>query len=79
MTNERYKIHEYHVSETHVWTVQEILKRINSRRNPEWIDYDETDWLEGWMEWEEGDTFHLVGKWTGAAEPVKLVDGRNKL
>jgi hypothetical protein len=35
------------------WTMSEILTEINRDRSGDWIDYDETDWLEGWMFWVE--------------------------
>jgi len=62
LADDRYKIHELGTNNIYLWTVPEILERINSNRNEEWLAYDEVDWLEGWMEWEEGDTFHLIGK-----------------
>ena len=42
------------------WTIQEILEEINLDRSDEWSNYDKSDWLEGWMEWVEGDYLRLV-------------------
>lgn len=37
-----------------------ILKEINRDHSDEWIDYDESDWEEGWDEWCEGDCYTLL-------------------
>jgi hypothetical protein len=42
------------------WTLSDILREINSDRTYEWENYNETDWLEGWNEWVEGDIYHLI-------------------
>ena len=55
----RYEIHEIETGRTFVWTISEILEEINRDRSEEWVDYDESDWLEGWDEWCEGEYFKL--------------------
>lgn len=44
-------------SEQKCWTVNEILKEINSSRSKDWIDFDETDWRTGL---EEHTSYRLV-------------------
>ena len=48
-------------SEVQIWTMQQVLDEINRDRSDQWEDYDETDWIEGWNEWVEGEFYHLVG------------------
>lgn len=33
------------------WTIDGVLDVINRDRSPDWSDYTETDWVEGWKEW----------------------------
>lgn len=42
------------------WTIEDLLEEINRDRNYSWIDYDESDFLEGWFEWVEGESLMLV-------------------
>ena len=42
------------------WTLEEVLAEINRDRSSEWVPYDETDWLEGWNEFVEGEFYTLV-------------------
>lgn len=39
------------------WSVETMLEEINRDRNSEWIPYDETDYLTGWDDWVEGDSY----------------------
>ncbi len=41
------------------WTINEILEEINRDHSDAWIDYDLSDWYEGWMEWVEGEYHQL--------------------
>jgi len=41
------------------WSVDEIVEEINRDRSPEWSDYDETDFEEGWREWCEGNWYTI--------------------
>lgn len=45
-----YKLRHTECGETAVMKLPEVLEYINSYRNEEWIDYDETDWREGLSE-----------------------------
>lgn len=42
------------------WTLAEVLEEINRDRNPDWIPYDESDWVEGWNEFVEGEFYKLL-------------------
>lgn len=42
------------------WTLQEVLDHINADRSNDWTDYDESDWLDGWMNWCEGEFYTLI-------------------
>jgi hypothetical protein len=44
------------------WTAKQVLAEINRDRNEEWLDYDETDLIEGWIEWCEGDQYTMLNK-----------------
>ena len=48
--------------EVREWTVSEMLDEINRDRSDQWTDYDESDYLEGWMEWVDRDFYRLVEK-----------------
>ena len=39
------------------WTLDEVLYEINRDHNDEWVDYDETDWREGWDDFVEGNGY----------------------
>ena len=45
-----YKLRDYEDGCTYKMTLPMILEYINHGRNPEWEDYDETDWREGLSE-----------------------------
>lgn len=40
-------------------SLEGILEEINRDRSGSWTDYDETDWLEGWNEWVEGEFYTI--------------------
>lgn len=44
------------------WTLPELLGYINDPdcRSEEWTDYNKEDWMEGWLEWCEGDCWTIV-------------------
>ena len=44
-------------SESYLWSLPQILEEINKDRSSEWTDYDESDYVEGWCEWVEGEYF----------------------
>jgi len=45
---------------TEQWTIAEILTEINRDRSAEWTDYDESDWVEGWLEFVETGGYHSI-------------------
>ena len=56
----KYKILYIEENEVHEWTIEDIITEINRDRSGKWIDYDETDWREGWNEWIEGEFYKLI-------------------
>ena len=42
---------------SNLWSLPQILEEINKDRSSEWTDYDESDYVEGWCEWVEGEYF----------------------
>ena len=46
-------------SEPKGWTIEEVLEEINRDHSDDWMDYNIFDWLEGWMEWVEGE-YHKI-------------------
>tara|TARA_R110002051_G_C8506961_1_gene465722 strand:+ start:56 stop:265 length:210 start_codon:yes stop_codon:yes gene_type:complete len=51
------------------WTMNEVLEEINRDHSDKWIDYDKSDWLEGWMAWVEGD-YHKLKCWPIYGETI---------
>ena len=47
-------------NKTETWTMADMLSHINDDRNPEWVDYDENDWHNGWKHFCEEGTFKIV-------------------
>lgn len=41
-------------------TLSQLLEYINQDRSDEWTDYTEEDWMEGWLEWCEGDCWTIT-------------------
>lgn len=41
-------------------TLPELIEYINKDRSEEWTDYNESDWMEGWLEWCEGDSWTIT-------------------
>lgn len=39
------------------WTIEEMLIEINRDRSESWTNYNESDYLEGWDEWVEGEFY----------------------
>ena len=50
MTKDIYTIRDYECGNVYRMTLPMILDHLNDGRNPEWEDYDETDWREGLAE-----------------------------
>jgi len=42
------------------WSVEAVLEEINRDHSEAWIDYDHTDWREGWDSWIEGDGYYTI-------------------
>ena len=57
---EAFSVLDTHSGIVKKWTIKEILEEINRDRSNEWINYDESDWREGWEEWVEGDYYKLI-------------------
>ena len=36
-----------------------VLYEINRDRSEDWTEYNENDWLEGWMEWCENNIYKI--------------------
>ena len=52
-----YTIKDTETNRTFQWTLTEVLAEINRDRPDGWLDYDETDWQEGWREFVEVDGY----------------------
>jgi hypothetical protein len=53
------RIIDIRTGEEHNWSLEQILEEINGDRDVLWVNYDETDWREGWNEWCEGYNYIL--------------------
>ena len=56
----KYRVKDLTTGEIFEWTLEEVLKEINRDHSAEWIDYDESDWEEGWENWCEGDVYTML-------------------
>lgn len=52
-----YKVKIIETEDIQEWTLDEVLNEINRETAEGWIDYDETDWQEGWREFVEVDGY----------------------
>ena len=57
---DQYKIKCLETGELFFWDTEDMLAEINRDRSGGWTDYDETDVIEGWLEWVEGEFYTLV-------------------
>jgi hypothetical protein len=48
------KIKNIETGEILDWPIEAVLEEINIDRSPQWIDYNESDWEEGWDEFVDG-------------------------
>lgn len=55
----KHKVLNLETGVTKAWAIQEMLQMINRDRSEEWSDYDADDYVEGWVEWVEGDFYAL--------------------
>lgn len=53
------KVKDLESGEIQEWSIDAILEEINRDRGSKWTDYDQTDWLEGWNEWVEGEFYTI--------------------
>ena len=68
MITTTYKI-KHDNNRVHTWTLSQVLNEINRERSEDWIDYDESDWKEGWAFWVE----------TNPDEPLSMLDKDDEL
>ena len=54
------RVKDLETGEIQEWSLEAILEEINRDRSEHWTDYDETDWLEGWNEWVEGEFYSII-------------------
>ena len=48
----QYKI-KHDNNRVHMWTLSQVLDEINRERSGDWVNYNESDWKEGWAFWVE--------------------------
>jgi hypothetical protein len=51
----RSKINDHEWGKAKEWTIEKVLEEINRDHSDEWTNYNTSDWLEGWMEWVDGE------------------------
>ena len=56
----RFIIKDLETKEVRELNMKELLAYINNDRSDTWIDYDESDWQDGWDNWCEGEFVTLV-------------------
>jgi len=57
--NKTYTVKEIQSGKLEEWTTAQILDEINRDRSNEWQNYNESDWIEGWLEFCEGDIYTI--------------------
>jgi hypothetical protein len=57
-----HKIIDIETGKVRNWTVSEMLDEINRDHSDQWTDYDESDYMEGWMEWVDGEFYRIIEK-----------------
>lgn len=55
-----YKVKNLETNEIEEWPLEAILEEINRDRSGGWTDYTESDWVEGWLEWVDGEYYELL-------------------
>lgn len=53
------KVKDLETGEIQEWGMDAILEEINRDTSERWTDYNESDWLEGWNEWVEGEFYTI--------------------
>jgi len=56
------QVKDLETREVYRWTIDQVLQEINRDRSENWINYDKSDWREGWDEWVEGDCLTMLTK-----------------
>lgn len=56
---ENIKVRDLETNKIQEWDLESVLDEINRDRSVRWTYYDETDWLEGWNEWVEGEFYSI--------------------
>jgi len=55
-----YIVQENETRKIYQWTQEEILDYINADRSADWSDYNESDVMEGWINWCQGESYNLI-------------------
>jgi len=55
-----YKVKNLETNQIENWSIEQILYEINRDHSPEFTEYNEKDWEEGWKEWCEGQYYSLI-------------------
>ena len=58
----KFNVKDLETGKTFQWSIADMLVEINRDRSEGWLDYNETDWEEGWFEWVEGDYLKMLGE-----------------
>lgn len=51
------KIYNLETKQVEDWPMSAVLDEINRDHSDNWTDYNESDWVEGWDEWVEGEFY----------------------
>ena len=54
------KLKDIETGKIHQWTIEQVIHEINRDRGDTWVNYDMSDWLDGWDSWCEGDYYTIV-------------------
>lgn len=57
-----FKVLNLETKEIQFWSIKAILEEINRDRSSKWTDYTEEDWVDGWMNWVEGEFYSILDK-----------------
>ena len=56
----KFNIKDMETGKVFQWTIDDILTEINRDRSADWLDYNESDWEEGWFAWVDGVCLELL-------------------
>tara|TARA_Y100000385_G_scaffold107281_1_gene111356 strand:+ start:2621 stop:2803 length:183 start_codon:yes stop_codon:yes gene_type:complete len=54
------KLKDIDTGAIYFWSLNKVIQEINRDRSENWINYDQSDWREGWDEWVEGDCYTML-------------------